>query len=159
MMEGMPLGIELSAVWVGLLTCEAIAKEIERNIDFLTVSMLDLPERQRSLRATIDYSWNLLNDEEKKLLSRLSVFHGPFRREAAVEICGASLDVLSSLHNKFLLYRRDEDFYHLHEIVRQYAERRLAENPGEQEQVKDRHAAYFVRCLVEWEKALQSSQQ
>ena len=64
-MEGMPLGIELAAAWVGLLSCEEIAKEIERNLDFLTVSMRDLPERHRSLRATLDHSWNLLNAEEK----------------------------------------------------------------------------------------------
>jgi predicted ATPase/transcriptional regulator with XRE-family HTH domain len=159
MMEGMPLGIELSTAWIGLLSCEAIASEIERNIDFLTVSVRDLPERQRSLRATIDYSWNLLSNEEKKLLSRLSVFHGPFSRVAAEEICGASLEIFSSLRDKMLLYRRDEDSYYLHEIVRQYAELRLGENPGEQEQVKDRHAAYYVRCLVNWEKALQSSLQ
>jgi len=159
MMEGMPLGIELSAAWVGLLPCKAIASEIERNIDFLTVSMRDLPERQRSLRATIDYSWNLLSNEEKKLLSRLSVFHGPFRRVAAEEICGANLEALSSLRNKMLLYWMDEDLYHLHEIVRQYAERQLAEDTGEQERVKDRHASYYVHYLAEREKAIQSSRQ
>jgi transcriptional regulator with XRE-family HTH domain len=73
-MEGMPLGIELSAAWVGLLSCEKIAREIERNLDFLTISMRDLPERHRSLRGTLDHSWNLLNDEEQSILSRLSVF-------------------------------------------------------------------------------------
>jgi tetratricopeptide (TPR) repeat protein len=158
-MEGMPLGIELSAAWVGLLPCEEIAKEIERNIDFLTVSMRDLPERHRSMRATLDHSWKLLNDEEKCILSRLSVFQGPYRREAAEEICGADFTVLSSLRNKTLLDRTDRDCFSLHELVRQYAERKLAEDPAEQERVKDRHAAYYVRCLSEWENALKSSQQ
>ena len=110
-MEGMPLGIELAAAWVGLLPCEEIAREIERNIDFLTVSMRDMPERHRSLRATLDHSWKLLNAEEKWILSRLSVFHGSFRREAAEEICGASLAVLSSFRDKMLLYRTEQDFY------------------------------------------------
>lgn len=158
-MEGMPLGIELSAAWVGLLPCEEIAKEIERNIDFLTVSMRDLPERHRSLRATLDYSWTLLNAEEKQILSRLSVFQGSFRREAAEEICGADLAILSSFRNKMLLYRRDSDFYSLHELIRQYAELKLREDTGEEEQVKGRHSAYYVRCLSEWEKALKSSRQ
>jgi len=158
-MEGTPLGIELSAAWVGLLSCEEIAKEIERNLDFLTVSMRDLPERHRSMRATLDHSWKLLNDEEKCILSRLSVFQDPFRREAAEEICGANFAVLSSLRNKTLLYRTDQDYFSLHELVRQYAERKLAEDPGEQERVKDWHAAYYVRCLAEWEKALKSSRQ
>jgi len=63
---GDALGIELSAAWVGLLSCEEIAKEIEHNLDFLSVSMRDLPERHRSLRATVDHSWKLLNAEEKR---------------------------------------------------------------------------------------------
>src|SRR5512144_1543255 len=155
----MPLGIELCAAWVGLLSCEEISKEIEDNLDFLTVSMRDLPERHRSMRATLDHSWKLLNDQEKLILSRLSVFHGPFRREAAEEICGANFTVLSSLRNKTLLYRTDQDYFSLHELIRQYAERKLAEDPGEQERVKDRHATYYVHCLSEWEKALKSPQQ
>jgi predicted ATPase len=91
-MEGMPLGIELSAAWVGLLSCEEIAKEIERNLDFLTVSMRDLPERHRSLRATLDHSWKLLKRGEL-VLSRLSVFQGDFSRSrprdqwASLESC------------------------------------------------------------------------
>ena len=158
-MEGMPLGIELSAAWVGLISCEEIAKEIEHNLDFLSVSMRDLPERHRSLRATLDHSWNLLNTEERLILSRLSVFRGSFRREAAQDICGASLAVLSSLKNKTLIYRTDQDYYSLHEMIRQYAELKLAELPDENERVKDQHASYYVHCLSEWEKAIQSSRQ
>ncbi len=158
-MEGIPLGVELSAAWVGLLSCEEIAQEIKRNFDFLSVSMRDLPERHRSLRATLDHSWKLLNDEEKLILSRLSVFHGSFSREAAHEICGASLAILSSLRNKSLLNRTDRDDYGLHEIISQYAGLKLAENSDENERLRDRHAAYYVQCLSKWEKALQSSRQ
>ncbi len=158
-MEGMPLGIELSAAWIGLLPCEEIAKEIESNIDFLTVSMRDLPERHRSLRATLDHSWALLNAEEKLILSRLSVLHGGFSREAAKEICGASLAVLSSFRNKMLLYCTDQDCYSLHELIRQYAELKLREDPKEYERVKDQHSSYYVGRLAEWEKALKSSRQ
>jgi predicted ATPase/transcriptional regulator with XRE-family HTH domain len=158
-MEGMPLGIELSAAWVGMLPCEEIAQEIEHNIDFLTVSMRDLPERHRSLRATLDHSWKLLNADEKRILSRLSVFQGSFRREAARDICGASLAALSSFRNKMLLYRRDRNFYSLHELIRQYAELKLCEDPHENERVKDLHSTYYIRCLSEWEKALKNSRQ
>jgi predicted ATPase/transcriptional regulator with XRE-family HTH domain len=158
-MEGMPLGIELSAAWVGMLSCEQIARRIEQGLDFLSGSMRDLPERHRSLRATLDHSWKLLNFEEQLILSRLSVFRGSFSLEAAQEICGASLVLLSSLRNKCLLYRTEQELYHLHEIIRQYSERKLAEDPAENEGVKDRHAAYYVQCLAKWEKALQSSKQ
>jgi predicted ATPase len=82
---------------VGLLSCEEIAAEIERNLDFLSVSLRDLPERHRSLRATLDHSWKLLTAEERVILSRLAVFRGSFSREAAQAVCGASLAVLSSL--------------------------------------------------------------
>jgi predicted ATPase/DNA-binding XRE family transcriptional regulator len=157
--EGMPLGIELAAAWVGLLSCEEIAREIEYNLDFLASSLRDLPERHRSLRATLDHSWNLLNAEEKSILSRLSVFRGSFSREAAEEICEASLPILSSLKNKSLLYRTDSERYELHELIRQYAVRRLAEDPIEDERIKDQHALYFARRLAMWEKALQSSLQ
>jgi predicted ATPase/transcriptional regulator with XRE-family HTH domain/tetratricopeptide (TPR) repeat protein len=158
-MEGMPLGIEMAAAWVGLLSCEEIAKEIERNIDFLKVSMRDLPERHRSLRAVLDHSWNLLNSEEKAILSRLSVFRGSFRREAAEDICGASLAILSSLKDKSLLRRTDQGRYYLHELIQQYAALRLAEDAWEVERLKDRHAFYFAGRLSVWEKALKSSKQ
>ena len=158
-MDGMPLGIELASAWVGLLTCEEIAREIERNLDFLTISMLDLPERHRSLRASLDHSWKLLNAEEKVILSRLSVFRGSFRRAAAEEICGASLTVLASLKSKSLLRRADRDRYNLHELIHQYTVLRLAEDAREEERLKDRHAVYFAQRLSEWEHALKSSKQ
>ena len=158
-LEGTPLGIELSAAWVGLLSCHEIAQEIQHNFEFLSVSMRDLPERHRSLRATLDHSWKLLNDDEKLVLSRLSVFRGSFSREAAQAVCGANLTILSSLRNKSLLHRTDRDDYALHEIIRQYAERKLAENSDESERIKDQHAVYYVECLANWEKALQSSRQ
>lgn len=158
-MEGMPLGIELAAAWVGVLSCEEIATEIERNIDFLTVSMRDLPERHRSLRATLDHSWNLLNSEEKAILSKLSIFRGSFSRIAAEEICGASLTALSSLKDKSLLRRTHQGWFDLHEFIRQYAATRLSEEDNQSERLKDQHALYYARCLSEWEKALQSSRQ
>lgn len=158
-MDGMPLGIELSAAWVGLLSIEEIAREIEHNLDFLSVSMRDLPERHRSLRAILDHSWKLLNPEEKLILSRLSVFHGAFSRNAAQAICEASLAVLSSLKNKSLLQRTDQDDYSLHEIIRQFAGLKLAELPDENECIKDQHASYFVQYLSDCEAALQSSKQ
>ena len=157
--EGLPLGIELSAAWVGLLSVEEIAKEIARNLDFLSVPLRDIPERHRSLRATLDHSWNLLDPEEKVILSRLSVFQGSFRRKAAEEICGANLVILSSLKDKSLLRRTERERFDLHELIHQYASSRLEEDPDEAERLKDKHAKYFALRLSEWEKALKSSKQ
>jgi len=76
---------------VAMLSCAEIADEIEGNIDFLSTSMRDVPERHRSLRAVIDQSWRLLTDEQRDAFSRLSVFRGSFDRSAAVAVTRADL--------------------------------------------------------------------
>jgi len=67
-LDGMPLGIELAASWTHLLSCQEIAKEIEQDLDFLTVSTRDLPTRHRSLKTVFKRSWNLLSDEERRVI-------------------------------------------------------------------------------------------
>jgi predicted ATPase/transcriptional regulator with XRE-family HTH domain len=147
-LEGMPLGIELSAAWVGLLSCEEIAKEIEHNIDFLSVSMRDLPERHRSIRAVFDHSWKMLTVEEQRMMCQLSVFQGGFTREAAEQVAGTSLSILSSLVNRSLLRRAALGRYDLHELIRQYSASHMAADPQGQVTAQQRHYAYFL-TLVE----------
>ena len=86
LVEGLPLGIELAAAWIRVLSCDEIAQEISRNLDFLSSAMHDLPARQRSLRAVFDYSWNLLSAPEQQALRQLAVFRGSFTREAATAV-------------------------------------------------------------------------
>jgi predicted ATPase len=159
LVEGMPLAIELAATWLRILSPAEIAREIEGSLDFLSASLRDLPERHRSMRVVFDRSWQRLSAREQQVLSHLSIFWGGFSRQAAEQVAGASLPVLSTLVNRTLLRRAAAGRYELHELVRQYAERKLAEDPGEQERVKDRHATYYVRCLAEWENALKGPQQ
>jgi predicted ATPase/transcriptional regulator with XRE-family HTH domain len=149
LVDGMPLAIELAAAWVHMLSCQEIAQEIERSIDFLTVSRRATPERQQSVRATLDHSWRLLAEGERRVLAQLSVFRGGFRREAATEVAGASLEVLAALVAKSLVHRNEKGRYDLHELVRQYAAARLEAGglgrwptPAETEQA---HARYFCR--------------
>ena len=71
LVTGMPLGIELAAAWVSMLSCGEIADEIERNVDFLATSMRDVPDRHRSLRAVFDQSWRLLSDEQREIFKRM----------------------------------------------------------------------------------------
>ena len=123
LVDGMPLGIELAASWISLLSCAEIADEIEGGIDFLATSMRDVPDRHRSLRAAIDQSWRLLTDEQRSAFSRLSVFRGSFDRSAAVAVTGADLRLLSELIAKSLLRRPDFGRFELHELLRQYASR------------------------------------
>ena len=144
---GLPLGIELAAAWVRSLTCAEIAQEIERNVDWLTTSLRNVPERHRSLRAVFEHSWNLLNAEEQRAFRQLAVFRGGFRREAVEQVAGASLQMLADLSDKSLLNRRPNGRYVRHPLVWQYAEEKLAQAPDEQFQTLERHCAYYAEFL------------
>jgi predicted ATPase len=154
LVDGMPLGIELAASWVSMLSCAEIADEIEGNIDFLATSMRDVPERHRSLRAAIDQSWRLLTDEQRSAFSRLSVFRGSFDRSAAVAVTGADLRLLSELVAKSLLRRPDFGRFELHELLRQYAREQLAASPAEEADARERHARHYAAMLLERQAAL-----
>ncbi|MGZ4335460.1 MAG: ATP-binding protein, partial [Gaiellaceae bacterium] len=154
LVDGMPLGIELAASWVSVLSCAEIADEIGSNIDFLATSMRDVPERHRSLRAAIDQSWRLLTDEQRSAFARLSVLRGSFDRSAAVAVTGADLRLLSELVAKSLVRRPDFGRFELHELLRQYAAEQLAAAPGEQADTRERHARHYGAMLLERQAAL-----
>jgi len=144
LVEGMPLGIELAAAWVRTLSCDEIARQIEHGLDFLSVTTRDLPTRHRSMRAVFDHSWKVLPEEEKQVLARLSVFRGGFRREAAEEIAGTTLSMLSALVAKSLVRRSGENRYDLHELVRQFAAENLSKNNNEKIATQNRHSNYYL---------------
>jgi predicted ATPase len=149
---GLPLGIELASAWLRTLSCRDIAQEIEENLDFLTTSMRDIPERHRSLRAVFDYSWNLISDQEKTVLQKLSVFCGEFSRDAAEKVAGASLPILASLVDKSLLRRTLSGRYELLDILKNYTLQKLTELPDEKERVRDLHCQYYADFLNQREK-------
>ena len=156
LVEGMPLGIELAATWVPMLTCHEIACRIERSLDFLTTTMRDVPDRQRSLRAVFDHSWRLLTAEERGVLSRLAVFHGSFGLEAAEQIAGATLPILLAMVSKSLVRRRESGHFDLHEVVRQYALSYLVSDPSG-DTTRQRHSQYYLSLLHDRESALQGA--
>ncbi len=157
--EGSPLGIELAAAWVRTLSCDEIAKEIEGGLDFLRVSVRDIPARHRSMRAVFDHSWKLLTEEEQGVLLRLSVFRGGFGREAAEQVAEATLAVLSALVTKSLVRRSGDGRYDLHELIRQYDVERLSEHPEEQVATQARHARYYLTWFGNEDRRLRSSAQ
>lgn len=87
LLNGLPLGIELAASWVRVLTCQDVAREIEANLNFLQTSRRGIPERHQSLRAVFEHSWDLLSEAERRVLRRLSLFRGGFDRTAAEYVC------------------------------------------------------------------------
>lgn len=144
LVDGMPLGIELAAAWLRLFSCQEIAQEIEKNLDFLSGSNLNVPQRLHSLRAAFEYSWQLLPEEEQAHLRRLSVFRGGFTDWAAQRVTGAPLPVLVSLVDKALLRRTRNRRYQIHELLRQFAAEKLEQHPEDREKTQDRHAEFFL---------------
>lgn len=154
LVSGLPLGIELAVAWLRTLSCQDVAKEIERTFDFLSTSFRDMPERHRSLRAVFDYSWNLMTPHEQNRLMCLSVFRGGFTREAAEEVADIPLPLLSSLVDKSLLRCSSSGRYEVLETVRQYAEERLREHPDIESEVQAQHGKYYAHVFErKWQQS------
>jgi hypothetical protein len=149
MMQGMPLGILLAASWLEALTPREIVDEISRSLDFLETEQIDVPERQRSLRAVFEYSWALLSEQEQTLFARFSLFRGGFTRDAAAQITGTNLRALTTLVNKSLL-RRDNATgrYELHELLRQYAEEKLNQS-SDAAAASDAFSRYYLELVAQ----------
>jgi predicted ATPase len=147
LVEGIPLAIELASAWTRLLTCVEIVREIQRDHDFLSSTLRDVPERHRSLRAAFESSWRLLSDAERRVFRRTAVFRGGFSREAAEQVAGASMPLLSNLLDKSLVRRASAGRFEVIEILRQYAEDKLREDPEEVKLIREHHAAFFIGLL------------
>lgn len=159
LVQGMPLGILLAAAWVELLTPAEIATEIARSLDFLETKMHDVPPRQQSIRAAFDYSWNLLTHREQAIFQQLSVFHGHFSRQAVQAVTGASLPELMALANKSLLRRTTHGHCLVHNLLRQYAAEKLDQSPDGGQAAHQRHSAYYIDLLQQFEQKLQGPRQ
>jgi predicted ATPase/DNA-binding SARP family transcriptional activator len=157
-LEGMPLGIELAATWVRVLSCQDIAQEIQRDGAVLSTTLRDLPARHRSLEAVFDHSYQLLIEDERRVFRAMAIFQGGCDRAAAVRVAGASLPLLQALVDKSLLRRSVADRYDMHERIRQYAEKQLCA-AGELAEARSRHLTYFLELAEAVEPKLQSHEQ
>ena len=142
-LDGLPLAVELAAARIGLLSPPELLARLDRALPLLTGGARDAPERQRTLRATIEWSHGLLTEEEQLLFARLAVFAGSFTLEAAERVCGADLDQLQSLFEKSLIRRWGSGRMGMLETVREFALERLDQSP-EAEEVRRKHADYFL---------------
>ncbi len=158
LVDGLPLGIELAAAWMGLLTPGEIAAEIKSNLDFLSSHYHDLPERQQSIRSVFESSWSRLTKVEQGVYQQLSVFRGGFSRRAAESVTGAKLPILMALVNKSLVQPDYTGRYHIHELLRQYGSEKLSES-GEKEGTIDRHFEFFLKLAVEAEPQVSGPEQ
>ena len=151
---GFPLGIELAAVWIKLLSPADIAAEIKQSLSFLTSPTRDVSERQRSINAAFNYSWKLLNPTEQTVMRKLSVFRGGFRKEAAAQVADASLPILASLVDKSLLLVKAGSRYERHMLLFQFSQEKLVERLEEEAETKTKHAHYFHSFLKDAEADL-----
>ena len=148
-LEELPLALELAAARTALFSPEQLLAKLSQRLD-LFKGERDADPRQQTLRATIEWSYELLADDEQRLFSRLAVFTGGCTYEAAEEVVGASPDTLQSLLDKSLLRKRDSGFgprYWMLETIREYAFERLEES-GNAGELRQRHADFF-RALAD----------
>jgi predicted ATPase len=146
-LDRLPLAIELAAARVKLLPPDKLLSRLEQRLPVLVGGPHDAPERQRTLRAAIGWSHDLLRDEERVLFARLALFSGGFTLEAAEEVSEADLDTLASLIDKSLL-RGEEDGsteprFTMLETIREYAVDRL-DDQGDAPELRSRHADFFL---------------
>lgn len=159
-LDGLPLAIQLAAARIKLLPPAAIKSRLASRLQLLTSGARDLPARQQTLRHTIDWSYDLLNEAEQRLFRRLSVFAGGFALEAAESVCDTKqelgldmLDGVASLVDKNLVRQVEqkdgEPRFSMLETIREYGLEKLAAS-GEETQTRKAHAAY---CVVLAEEA------
>jgi predicted ATPase len=159
-LEGIPLAIELAAARVHLLTPQSMLERLDDRFELLVAKTADLPERQRTLTATIEWSHGLLSPDEQVLLARLAVFAGGFTLDAVEGVCGEGIDVLDTLSAlvEHSLVTPSASFgaaprFRMFEMIRAFAHDRLAES-GQMAELCDRHLQYFETLASEAEPGL-----
>ena len=168
-LDGLPLAIELAAARVKLLSPRALLSRLGNRLKLLTGGGRNLPDRQRTLRGTIEWSYELLDDGEKTLFARLAVFSGGATMGAIEAVCDArgalpvdALDGVSSLLEKSLLRQEEgvegEPRLMMLETIHEYASERLQES-GEAEELRRLHAEYFLALAEEAEPGLKGPEQ
>src|SRR5215212_250291 len=168
-LDGLPLAIELAAARIKLLPPQALLSRLGNRLKLLTGGARNLPERQRTLRSAIEWSYELLDEGEKLLFGRLGVFSGGAALEAIEAVCDAQGDIrvdvfdgVSSLLDESLLRQEEgldgEPRFTMLETIHEYASEKLEED-GEAEELRRLHAEYFLALAEEAEPGLKGPEQ
>jgi len=167
-LEGIPLAIELAAARVRVLSVQDINARLEHRFRLLTGGSRTALPRQQTLQAALDWSYDLLTEQERLLLGRLSVFAGGWRLEAAEKVCSDEqikdfemLDLLTSLVDKSLVIyeeREGKSRYRLLETIREYGGYRLQQS-GQEKVWRSRHLQFFLALAEEAESKLTGAEQ
>ena len=167
-LDGLPLAIELAAARIKVLTPQAMAPKLRQGLDMLASTARDLPERQRTLRGAIQWSWDLLEPLERRLFARLAVFVAGATLPDIERVCspdgelgGDVLDLLSSLVEHSLIRQSEiegEPRFRMLVLIREYAMEQLARN-GESDEIARRHAEAYLALAEEARPQLQGPEQ
>jgi predicted ATPase/DNA-binding XRE family transcriptional regulator len=168
-LDGIPLAIELAAAHVRMFSTEQIAERLNESFNLLTGGSRTALPRQQTIRASIEWSWNLLSDSEQILMRRLSIFAGGLTLEAAESVCGKNeiekkqvLELMSQLVTKSLVVMNKESGserrYHLLETIREYAFEKIKE-AKEESAIRNSHLDFFIKLAEEAEPKLKASEQ
>ncbi|MCW5849426.1 MAG: tetratricopeptide repeat protein [Anaerolineae bacterium] len=168
-LDGLPLAIELAAARIKVLNPQTMLNRLENSLKLLTGGARDLPSRQQTIRNAISWSYDLLEEREKRAFARLAVFVGGFSLEAAEAIINAQgdleqdiLDEISSLLDKSLVRQGEEvngePHFSMLRTVREFSLEQLADR-GELEDMRQNHAAYYRALAEEAEPKLTGAQQ
>ncbi|WP_051893537.1 BTAD domain-containing putative transcriptional regulator [Streptomyces erythrochromogenes] len=164
-LDGMPLAIELAAARLRTMSAEQLAARLDDRFRLLTSGARSAPRQHRTLRAVVDWSWELLTGPERALLRRLAAFPGGATVEAAEGVCAGGpveaydvLDLVTSLADKSLLVTDGDGRYRMLETIRAYGLDKLAE-AGEEVVVRRAHAAYFTELALAADPYLRRSEQ
>jgi predicted ATPase/class 3 adenylate cyclase len=144
-LDSLPLALELAAARTALFSPEQLLERLSQRLDLLKGER-DADPRQRTLRATIEWSYDLLSETEQRLFARLSIFAGGCTYEAAEDVCDADPDTLQSLLDRSMLRKRETELaprYWMLETIREYASERLQDS-GEADELRHHHAGHFL---------------
>lgn len=149
-LDCLPLALELAAARAKLLSPRAILERLDQRFSLLTGGPRDAPDRQRTLRATIDWSYDLLEEPEQTLFRAFSVFVGGANAEAAEVVCGAELEDLAALVDHSLLKPIGDDRFLMLETIREYAHERLEDRDA----IEERHARWYLDLAARLDREL-----
>jgi len=156
--QGMPLGIVLAASWEGTLEPEQVVRKIRNSLDFLSAGWQNMPDRQRSLRATFLYSWNLLNEQQRTAFLRLAIFPGSFSADHASQISNVSVHTLKALIDQSLLLQSDQGRLRMHDLLREFAAEKLDALPEESQALRQKFSQVYLSSMESGLTRLRSAQ-
>jgi len=159
LLDGSPLGLEMAAGWRSILTWDSVADRVCEGLGFLVHRDRSVAPKHRTLAALFEHAWSSLAGEERAALRRLSVFRGEFTIQAAEDVAETNPGALATLVGRCLLIRSGPDRFRMHELLRQFAAKRLTDESSDEARARARHMSYYTAAVRRWQEDLKGPDQ